>query len=77
MHLNVAKEFLQGSELTLENELYRVAAANAYYAMFWAAQAALRHDAHYKFQGVGVKETRRIVYHAGEFIKEVEAVTSK
>jgi uncharacterized protein (UPF0332 family) len=43
MHLNIAKEFLKGAELALANELYRVAAANAYYAMFWAAQAALRH----------------------------------
>jgi len=43
MHLNIAKEFLKGSDLALANELYRVAAANAYYAIFWAAQAALRH----------------------------------
>jgi len=43
MHLSIAKEFLKGAELALANELYRVAAANAYYTMFWAAQAALRH----------------------------------
>jgi hypothetical protein len=43
MHLNISKEFLKGAELALANELYRVAAANSYYAMFWAAQAALRH----------------------------------
>jgi uncharacterized protein (UPF0332 family) len=43
MHLNIAKEFLKEAELALANELYRVAAANAYYAMFWAAQTALRH----------------------------------
>jgi uncharacterized protein (UPF0332 family) len=43
MHLSIAKEFLKGAELALANELYRVAAANAYYAMFWAAQAAMRH----------------------------------
>lgn len=38
MLLRIAREFLKGAELALENELYRVAAANAYHAMFWAAQ---------------------------------------
>lgn len=42
MHLNIAREFLQGAELALAHELCRVATANAYYAMFWAAQAVLR-----------------------------------
>jgi len=43
MDLDVAHEFLEGAELALEKGLYRVAAANGYYAMFWAARAALRH----------------------------------
>ena len=42
MHLKVAREFLRGAELALAHELYRVAAANAYYAMFWAVQAVLQ-----------------------------------
>ncbi|MBM3237261.1 HEPN domain-containing protein [Candidatus Poribacteria bacterium] len=118
MHLNIAKEFLKGAELALANELYRVAAANAYYAMFWAAQAALRHvgvvreewshgglrqtfgselikkrtlmprrmgdwftdaydlrcAAHYLASGVGIKETRRLVRHAAEFLTKIEEV---
>ncbi|MBM3237265.1 HEPN domain-containing protein [Candidatus Poribacteria bacterium] len=121
MHLDIAKEFLKGAEVALANELYRVAAANSYYAMFWAAQAALRHvgiireewshgglqqafglelikkrglatsrlgdwlnrayelrcDAHYKEHGVGVKETRRLVQHANEFVAKAEEVTAK
>lgn len=43
MDLGIAREFLKGSELALDNELCRPAVANAYYAMFWAARAALRH----------------------------------
>jgi uncharacterized protein (UPF0332 family) len=118
MHLNIAKEFLKGAELALANELHRVAAANAYYAMFWAAQAAMRHvgivreewshgglqhafgselikkrallprqmgrwladaydfrrAAHYLASGVGVKETRRFVGHAAEFLTKIEEV---
>jgi len=121
MHLNVAKEFLRGAEWALAEELYRVAAANAYYAMFWAAQAALRHvgivreewshsglqqtfgleiikkrgllaprlgkrfadayrlrsGAHYDVAGVGVKETRRIVRDASEFVTTIEEVIGK
>jgi len=118
MHLNIAKEFLKGADLALANELYRVAAANSYYAMFWAAQAALRHvgivreewshgglqhafgselikkrallprrmgewlgdayrfrqAAHYLTRGMGVKETRRLVGHAAEFLTKIEEV---
>ena len=118
MHLNIAREFLRGAALALEDELYRVAAANAYYAMFWAAQATLRHvgfvreewshgglrqtfgselikkralmprqmgewftnaydlrrAAHYLASGVGVKQTRRLVEHAAEFLTKVEEV---
>jgi uncharacterized protein (UPF0332 family) len=121
MHLDIAKEFLRGAELALENELYRVAAANAYYAMFWAAQAILRHvgivreewshgglqktiglelikkrallapqlgkwftdaymlrcDAHYDPNGIGIKETRRMVRHAVEFITRTEEVVKR
>lgn len=116
-----AREFLMGAELALENELYNVAAANAYYAFFWAAQAALRHvgvtcpewshgglqhafglelikkralvprrmgewlsraytlrlDAHYDVDGVGVKETRRIVRHTTEFVAKVEEMIGR
>lgn len=118
MRLDIAREFLKGAELALEDELYRVAAGSAYYAMFWAAQVTLRHvgivreewshgglrqafgselikkralmprqmgkwlgdayrfrqAAHYLPRGVGVKETRRLVGHAAEFLAKVEEV---
>lgn len=118
IYLPCAVEFLNGAELALDNELYNVAAANAYYAMFWAAQAIMRYvgiqryewshgglhhtfgleaikkraliprrvgewfvtaydlrrKAHYGADGVGIKETRRIVRHAAEMIAMVKEV---
>lgn len=39
-----ALEYLRGAELALSNELYNVCAVCCYYAMFWAATEALRHQ---------------------------------
>ncbi|MCX7968658.1 MAG: HEPN domain-containing protein [Armatimonadetes bacterium] len=38
-----AKEFLKVAEMALEQDCYNGCASNAYYAMFWAAIAALAH----------------------------------
>ena len=42
--LERAKEFLAVAEVALELECYNGCASNAYYAMFWAAIAALAHQ---------------------------------
>ena len=39
-----AKEYLKVAEMALEGECYNGCASNAYYAMFWAAIAALVHQ---------------------------------
>ncbi|MFN3420154.1 MAG: HEPN domain-containing protein [Armatimonadota bacterium] len=39
-----AEEFLKVAEMALEQECYNGCASNAYYAMFWAAIAALAHQ---------------------------------
>lgn len=46
-----AEEFLKVAEMSLEQERYNGCASNAYYAMFWAAIAALVHQ--------GVSQTER------------------
>jgi len=116
-----AKEYLKVAEMALEGECYNGCASNAYYAMFWAAIAALVHQgfkqtewshgglletfsrelvvkrsiyppkfgewlregyklrvyAHYKTQGAGVKESRRVLDHAREFVARVEEVVRR
>jgi len=113
-----AREFLRVAEISLEQGFYNACASNAYYAMFWAAIAALAHQGfrqtewshgglreifsrelivkrriypakfgewlktayklrdstHYSLEGAGIKETRRILQHALEFVKTVEEV---
>jgi len=44
MDLARAKEFLSGAELALAHGLFNVCAACCYYAMFWAAIAALARE---------------------------------
>jgi uncharacterized protein (UPF0332 family) len=39
-----AREFLRVAEISLEQGFYNACASNAYYAMFWAAIAALAHQ---------------------------------
>lgn len=39
-----AREFLKVAEIALAQECYNACASNAYYAMFWAAIAALVHQ---------------------------------
>ncbi|MFN4180457.1 MAG: HEPN domain-containing protein, partial [Armatimonadota bacterium] len=39
-----AEEFLKVAEMALGQEYYNGCASNAYYAMFWAAIAALAHQ---------------------------------
>ena len=41
MSLDRAKEALEAAQICLERSLYHSATSRAYYAMFWAAQAAL------------------------------------
>ncbi len=121
MDLDVAREFLKGSELALDNELCRPAVANAYYAMFWAARAVLKHigitreewshgglqhafgaeivnkrsllprhagqwlhtgydlrrKANYNLEGVGAKESRRMVHHASDFVATIAEVIER
>src|SRR4029453_17860537 len=43
MPLNHAREALEAAQVCLERRLYQSATSRAYYAMFWAAQAALAH----------------------------------
>src|SRR5712691_6113644 len=49
MALNRAREALEAAQVCVERKLYQSATSRAYYAMFWAAQAALAH--------VGVKRS--------------------
>src|SRR5262245_44003432 len=43
MPLDRAREALEAAAVCLERRLYQSATSRAYYAMFWAAQAALAH----------------------------------
>jgi uncharacterized protein (UPF0332 family) len=116
-----AREFLRVAEISLEQGFYNACASNAYYAMFWAAIAALAHQgfkqtewshgglreifsrelivkrriypakfgewlkdayklrafAHYSLNGAGVKETRKLLQHAREFVSVIKEVVSR
>jgi uncharacterized protein (UPF0332 family) len=44
MAIERAQEALEAAQACFERRLYSSATSRAYYAMFWAAQAALAHD---------------------------------